>query len=250
VNLTIANISTKIADADLQAAVAAIGQQVTQHFQPEWGIGATLTGKAVTVEGGKAPVQQDADAIIYLGDSSEDPTTGVDNALGYHSANNSSIPYGFIYLDICAEYNEVWTCTLSHEVLELLGDPDAALTVSGPAPNGAAGTVYYDLEVSDPTQGDTYQIGNITVSNFVGRNYFAMTGGSGNTNYLNLPLTAFGVRPGGYYQYEDGVGSHQVQGEKVTARMLAAKRRMKAVRRNARRDERLARRRVQTAPQR
>jgi hypothetical protein len=234
VNLTIANISKTITPAQLQAVVDALSKQVDDHFTPEWGIGATLTGTAVNLKH-KAPIQGQHDAIIYVGDSHQDPTTGVENALGYHAVNYKDIPYGFVYLDITQEYGEVWTTTLSHEVLELLADPDAMLTVTGPAPNGGAGTVNYDLEVCDPTQGDSYQIDAIEVSNFVGRHYFELSGGTGNTNYLQLPLDPLGVRPGGYFQYEDGTGAHQIQGEKVSERMLAAKALLKAARRNARR---------------
>ena len=237
-NLTIANVSATITDAELQAAVAAIGKQVTENFQPEWRIGAALKSVAIPLKGKKAPVQKDADAVIYVGDSSEDPTTGVSNALGYHSANNKKIPYGFIYLDICKQAGEVWTCTLSHEVLELLGDPDAAMTVTGPAPKGK-GTVYYDLEVCDPTQGDSYSIDNVVVSNFVGKKYFGLSGGTGNTNFLKLPLKAFGVRPGGYLQYEKGGRAHQIFGKQVTTTQKKAKKKMAPIRRNARREARL-----------
>jgi hypothetical protein len=233
--LTVANISTAIGSADFQAAIAAIGRQVNEDFAPEWGISANVRGTAVSLKNRKAPIQGNHDAIIYVGDSSQDPTTGVEGALGYHSANHSGIPYGFVYLDITDEFGENWTTTLSHEVLELLGDPTAAMTVSGPAPNGPGGSVHYDLEVCDPTQGDSYDIDSIIVSNFVGKSYFELTGGSGDTNFLKLDLAAFGVRPGGYFQYEDFRGTHQVQGERVTERMLAAKRLMKTGRRNERR---------------
>jgi hypothetical protein len=231
--LTIANISTRIGAAVFQDAVAALGRQVTEHFQPEWGVTAQIQGTTASLQDPTAPIQ--GDAIIYLGDSSQDPTTGIDNALGYHSVNYDNIPYGFVYLDICEEYGEVWTVTLSHEVLELLGDPDAAMTVTGPAPDGAPGYVYYDLEVADPTQGDSYTIDTTAVSNFVGRRYFNLTGGTGRTNYLDLPLDPFAVRPKGYFQYEDGTGAHQIFGERVTERQVAAKRRMKDGRRNERR---------------
>jgi len=119
-NITIANLSKQIFEADFKATVAAIGRQVTEHFQPEWGTGATLTGVWVPLVGKKAPIQKGADEVIYLGDSSVDPTTGVKDADGYHSANNKGMPYGFVYLDICAQAKEAWSFTLSHEVLELL----------------------------------------------------------------------------------------------------------------------------------
>ncbi len=237
--LTIANISTQIKAPDLKTAVDAIGRQVAEHFQPEWGVTANLNATSASIKNRNVKMQGKHDAIIYLGDSSQDPTTGVNGALGYHSTNYGNLPYGFVYLDICAEYKESWTCTLSHEVLELLADPDAAMTVNGPAPKAVGGNVYYDLEVCDPTQGDSYSIDNINVSNFVGRSYFGLTGGSGNSNYLDLPLEPFGVRPGGYFQYEDGSGSHQVQGKDVTQRQLAAKRSMGLARRNERRIQRL-----------
>jgi hypothetical protein len=237
-NLTVANISTKVGGAEFQAAIAAIARQVSEHFQPEWGIAAKLTGTALSLTDSKAPIEGDHDAIIYLGDSVQDPTTGVDDVLGYHFANHGNTPYGFVYLDICAEYGEPWSCTLSHEVLEVLGDPSATHTVTGPPPAGMQGNAAYNLEVCDPTQGDSYTIDAVVVSNFVGRSYFEMPGGSGRSNYLDLPLLPFGVRPKGYFQFETGGTVQQVQGAEVTPRQLAAKAKMGRGRRNWRRKER------------
>lgn len=238
-NLTVANVSTKVEQSAFQAAVDAIAKQVAEHFHPEWSINADLKAIRLPLGNRKAPIQKGADAVIYLGDSSEDPTIGVSGAYGYHAANNKKVPYGFVYLDICAQSGDQWTVTLSHEVLELLGDPDAAMTVTGPPPKGASGTVYYDLEVCDPTQGDNYKIDDVLVSNFVGKSYFGLSGGGGKTNYLGLPLRPFGVRPGGYFQYEKGGRGHQVWGRDVTNAQKKAKEKMKKVRRNARRLQKL-----------
>jgi hypothetical protein len=108
--LTIANLSTKVTGAELRAAVAAIGRQVREHFQPEWGVTATLKVIRLPLGRKKAPVEKDTDAVIYFGDSSNDPDTGVDDAEGYHSSNNKDIPYGFVYLDICAKAKDAWSC--------------------------------------------------------------------------------------------------------------------------------------------
>ena len=236
-HLTIANISKKVSAAEFREAVAAIRRQVNDDFGPEWNVTATLRGTAVSLAA-DAPIQGHHDAILYLGDSSQDPTTGVTGALGYHSRNHAKVPYGFVYLDICAEYGEAWTTTLSHETLELLADPTAMLTVGGPAPKGK-GSAYYDLEVCDPTQGDSYKIEGVAVSNFVGRHYFNLSGGSGQTNFLELQLAPLGVRPHGYFQYEDKAGVHQIEGAEVTEKHKAARALMKLGRRNARRAERL-----------
>lgn len=238
--LTIANVSTQVPQARFDTVAAAIQKQVTKDFHPEWGAHATLKTIALSLDHKKAPVQKDADAILYLGDSSEDRTLGVDGAEGYHSTNNKGIPYGFIYLDICKAEETPWTVALSHEVLELLGDPDVLLTVSGPAPKGVkAKTVYYDLELCDPTEGDFYKIDGVQVSNFVGRRYFGFSGGSGKTNHLGLSLRSLAVRPGGYLQYEEGSRAHVIWGPDVTEAQKAAKKKTRKVRRNGRRSGRM-----------
>jgi hypothetical protein len=237
-NLVIANLTTTIDDDTFAAAVAAIGLQASQDFQPEWGAAANISGTRLALGGGRAAIDAATGAVVYVGESSNDPTTGTAGVFGYHSDNLGQIPYAFVYLDVCTQYNEVWTCTLSHEVLELLADPTAVLSVSGPAPAsaGAPGqTVSYGLEVCDPTQSDTYQVDDVTVSNFVTKAYFGMVGGAAATNHLGLPLAPFGVRPHGYVQYEDSGGPHQINGERVDARRLAARAMLAQHRRNARR---------------
>jgi hypothetical protein len=235
--LTIANISKSITAAEFRNAVRAIRRQVDEDFGPEWNVTAALRATALNISA-QARLDGKHDAILYVGDSSQDPTTGVEGALGYHAENHENTPYGFVYLDICGEFAESWTSCLSHETLELLADPTAALTVTGPSPKGH-GSVYYDLEVCDPTQGDSYQIDGVEVSNFVGRAWFRLAGGSGQTNFLELPLKPLGVRARGYFQYEDGSHVYQVKGENVTARAFAARERLEKVRRNARRAARL-----------
>lgn len=237
--LTVANLSTAVDDSTFAAGVAAIGVQVNRDFQPLWGTGATLTASRMALSGPQANVDGAADAIIYVGDSSSDPTTGVSGAYGYHSLNYGELPYAFIYLDVCAQYGEAWTSTLSHEVLEMLVDPTTVLTVNGPAPPGVGTpgqTVRYDLEVCDPTQGDGYKVNNVTVSNFVTKAYFGMAGATAATNFLSLALAPFGVRPGGYLQYEDSAGTHQINGSKVDAHRKAARAVLAGYRRNGRRE--------------
>ena len=238
-NLMVVNLSTAIDDPTFSTTVAAIGVQVSRDFQPAWGSNATLSASRVALNGAQANINAAVDAVIYVGDSSNDPTTGVAGAFGYHSTNYGELPYAFIYLDVCAQYGEAWSCTLSHEILELLADPTTVLTAVGPAP-AAAGAgpdqiVRYDLEVCDPTQGDSYRINNVTVSNFVTKAYFGMATESPATNFLNLALAPFDVRPGGYVQYEDSGGTHQINGAKVDAHRLAARAILAGYRRNARR---------------
>src|SRR5438094_269131 len=89
------------------------------------------------------------------------------------------------------------------------------------------------------TQADSYQMDGIAVSNFVTPGYFGLTGGSPTTNFQKLDLKPFGVRPGGYFQFEDGNHVFQVNGERVKAEIAEreeARKRMALGRRNTRRD--------------
>jgi hypothetical protein len=244
-NLVIANLSTTIDDAAFATAVAAIAEQVSRDFLPEWGVGAALSPTRLALVDGEANIDAATDAILYVGDNSTDPTLGQSGVYGYHSRNAGGIPYAFVYLDVCAQYGEAWSCTLSHEVLEMLADPTLVKSVTGPAPTGVGApgqTVAYDLEVCDPTQGDTYVVNAVTVSNFVNKAYYALPGGSSSTNHLNLALPAFGVRPKGYVQYDDSAGAHQVNGVSVDAQRLAARAMLAGHRRNARRAAAIAQR--------
>jgi hypothetical protein len=62
------------------------------------------------------------DAIIYVLDSATS-----NDALGFHTRNLSGIPYGLVYLDLCKELGDNSSTTLSHEALELIGDPQCNL---------------------------------------------------------------------------------------------------------------------------
>lgn len=236
--ITIANLSASIDDQTLQKAIADIATQVSGDFQPEWGAGATLQQTRLQIGAGQAPIGIPSEAVIYLGEKSDDPTTGTQGVFGYHDTNYQHIPYGFVYLDVCDLYDEAWSHTLSHEVLEMLADPTAVLSVSGPAPNGGAGDVHYSLEICDPTRGDGYLVGSTMVSNFVTKAYYGMAGGAAKTNHLNLALAPFGVRPMGNLQYQDGTGSHAIDGNRVDGKILAARKKYAGHRRVERRSAR------------
>ncbi len=134
--LTVVNIGKRVAASEFQQAIDAANHQLLHHFTPEWSIAATVRGLASDIGKDKAPIEGNNDIIIYFGDSSQDPTTGVDNALGYHYFNHASVPYGFVYLDICEQAHESWSVTLTHEIMELLVDPTCATVQVGPDPKG------------------------------------------------------------------------------------------------------------------
>lgn len=240
--LIVANLSAQVSDAELARVLAAIGKQIWQHFEPEWKVGAILSGTRFALQGPQVAIDVATDTIIYLGDKSQDPYSGIAQVYGYHDRTHgaTTVPYGFVYQDVCEAKGETWSIALSHEVLELLADPSATTKVSGPDPRvGYQGlNVDFEKEVCDPTQSDTYKIDGVPVVNFVTKAYFREPGGAPRTNHLGLPLPPFGLRPGGYYQFEDDSGPQVLSSPPDGPTQMAARALMGPYRRNARRASR------------
>jgi len=192
----------EIADEDVQSTIRVLNYQIEEDFEPYWSLGARLRLEGRST---KAPTKNNladmrGDAVLYLWDGSN-----VDDALGYHDANNRGIPYGFVFTKLSKALGENWTVTFSHEALELIGDPEANLLVQGPHPDDPKKTVFHWYEMCDAVQADTYTIDGIEVSNFVLPLYF--TGGDelgsrndflGRADKKGKTLQSFDVNPGGY----------------------------------------------------
>jgi hypothetical protein len=202
--ISIANISKKVDKAEFAASVHVVARQVTHDFAPLWGMDAEVRGLAIDPNAKPKPELSLSDVIVYVGELDDDPQKVAD-AVGYHNLNNRGIPYGFVFTDVAAKMGEPWSTTLSHEVLELLADPDVNLLVVGPHPKQPNAVALRTYEVCDPVQSDSYDIDGIAVSNFVTPLYFARlpSPNTVRTNYLKQELDRFGVRPGGYFSYFD-----------------------------------------------
>lgn len=211
--ISVINFSKKKTDFEVQGVLRAINRQLLEDFEPYW----HRTGE-LRLEGGvgRKPKPEKAsemrgDAILYLQDE-----VGDVDALGYHDINLRGIPYGFVFLDLCAEMDEEWTVTLSHEALELVMDPEANLLAQGPHPDDPSRQVYHWYEMCDAVQDQSYSIDGVSVSNFVLPLYFTEGNEKGSRNdfmgVLNrgAGVTSFGVAPGGYVGYFDPeTGDHE-----------------------------------------
>ncbi len=196
----------KLSDEQVQDAVRAINRQIEEDFTPYWSLGAQLRLEGKT---GKKPNKDSladmrGDAVLYLWDGVD-----VDGALGYHDQNHAGVPYGFVFTDLAKKLGESWTVTLSHEALELIGDPEVNLLVAGPHPKEPSRTVFHWYEMCDAVQAETYQIDGVEVSNFVLPLYFTTANELGSRNdflgraYGGKTLPSFGINPGGYVGFFD-----------------------------------------------
>ena len=238
--VSIVNRTGSITDADVQRAVRAINRQLAEDFEPHWQFGARLRLDAA----GERPARHDGaallkrlpdrrgDAVVYLVDHAT-----VADAEGYHDRNGGDVPCGFVFLETCKECGDPWTMALSHEVLELVGDPMNNLTVQGPHPHDHRCMVFHTFEVCDPVQSESYEIDGVIVSNFVLPGWYTKGDAAGVRNDFlgrRTPgevLPSFAMAPGGYLCFWDPrrEGDHwhslMTEGDEVAAQRLAAKRR-------------------------
>ena len=228
----------QVTDEQLQSAIRAINRQISEDFDPYWSLGAELR-----LEGrsGQKPQKQSiadmrGDAVIYIWDKADVP-----GALGYHEANNRGIPYGFVFTELSQAVGESWTVTLSHEALELIGDPEVNLLVQGPHPADPTKYVFHWYEMCDAVQAETYKIEEIEVSNFLLPLYFTGSEEIGGRNDFlgrisnGKTLRSFSVNPGGYIGFfNPATGEHEtysIKGDSVAAKRLEIKNRAKGARR-------------------
>jgi len=240
INLTKGEIS----DDDLQRAIRAVNRQIAEDFLPYWGFGARLRleGRAGHTRTELQLADMRGEAILYV----RGPVK-VKDTEGYHDRYFSGIPYGVVYLDLSKQLNEDWTVTLSHEALELVGDPEANLVVQGPHPT-ARRKVFHWFEMCDAVQNESYVIDRIKVSNFVLPLYFTSGNERGGRNdFLGTitkgkTLRSFSTNPGGYIGFFDplaGKGGDDTtwsrEDDKRAEERLATKLRLKVGRGNLRR---------------
>ena len=204
--ISLINRSKTVRDEEVQSVIRAINRQISQDFEPYWSFGATLRLEGPVGEHPSTRTLGDmrGDAVLYLLDGSN-----ALDATGWHLANYKDIPYGFVFLGLCEKIMEAWSITLSHETLELIGDPMANLLVEGNHPFDRRRRVFHLFEMCDAVQAESYAIDAVAVSNFVLPSYFSLGEQDGRRNdflgraYDGKTLRSFGMNPGGYLNVFD-----------------------------------------------
>ena len=187
--IAIMNRSTVLQDGAVAAIVPALQTQVNRDFGPVWGCDADL---GFVPSGAMPPAG--AWWLVVLDNSDQA------GALGYHDLTSEGLPLGKIFAGTDLAYGYRWTITTSHELLEMLADPDINLTVFV-QPNAISGLLYMH-EVCDACEADQYgyAIDGVQVSDFVFPAWFESfrTNGSVVFDQGNLITQPFQLLPGGY----------------------------------------------------
>ena len=198
IQVSILNRSTVLTDNQVQAVVPALQIQVHRDFAPPWGTDADLT----FVPKSKKPDPKSWWVVIL--DNSDQA-----GALGYHDLTTTGLPLGKVFAATDKQYGSQWTVTASHELLEMLGDPEINLTVFVQNSNTAGRLYAYETADACEADSDAYQINGVLVSDFVYPAWFESSiKQAGPLDYRKLIKKPFELRPGGYISYFDvGTGS-------------------------------------------
>lgn len=187
IKIAVLNQFTGLSNQDVAKLTNALQKQVSGDFAPVWGIDADLE----FYPNGNPPA--DAWQLIILDNSDQA------NALGYHDVTAEGLPLGKVFAGSDMRAGTKWSVTASHELLEMLGDPDINLTVFVENNNGTG--VLYAYENCDACEADQYgyDIDGYTVSDFVYPSWFQSFRPAGtqfdHANHITQP---FQLLPGGY----------------------------------------------------
>ncbi len=210
IKIAVINASNACTDEEVKAVVPALQKQVSGDFGPVWGVDAELT---FVPKGSTPPSDSWWLAILDNSDQAD--------AAGYHELTDQGMPLGKVFAgtDKQADPPIQWTVTASHELLEMLADPLAELTVFV-QPN-AREAVLYMYEVCDACEADEfgYKIDDTLVSDFVYPAWFETFRKEGSTkfdhgNHLTKPVPE--LLPGGYIGLNElvsGIGWDQISKE-------------------------------------
>lgn len=210
--LEVANRSTVLKDADVQAFAEAFAVQANEHYGPLWNDAASPVAYTVKFVGLKDKHDPANWWLAFLDDSDQA------SALGYHDVTNAGLPLGKAFAKTAMAAGDSWTVTGSHEGLEMLGDPSCqALSPAIVAPaawKAGSAPVQVIFENADAVEDDKlgYTIDGLLMSDFVTRAWFNPAAPAGTKfDYRGFVVKPLEILPGGYISYQDHAGNwHQV----------------------------------------
>jgi hypothetical protein len=193
VKIALINDSTVLSDDDIRKVIPSFNTQLGRDFGPAWGVEAHIRfiGKNQKIPRGYwwVVILDDADGAGYL---------------GYHDITEEGMPLGKVFAKTDLDYGYNWTITATHEILEMLADPDINLVAF--VEEGEFAGKLFAYEVCDPCEADEfgYDINGVKVSDFVTPAYFEyFRKDTQGFDYLNKITKPFELLPGGYISVYD-----------------------------------------------
>jgi hypothetical protein len=204
-HIALVSLTKEVALAQLAPVSAAIQKQISRDFGPMWNVEATVD----------AFDKLDDVPVGYWHVLLQDELPN--GAAGLHKRDDNKQPFALVAL------TNNWPVFMSHEVLEMLVDPQGTLTRAGNSLKTGQGRVEYLIEVCDPCQASkfAYSVNSVLVSDFYTPNYFDPVKSSGvRYSFSGQVHGPREVLDGGYLSWFDPKTRHlfqlQVDGKKAT----------------------------------
>jgi hypothetical protein len=189
--IAVINESTVATDAEIESYLPALQTQITRDFGPTWGEGTTLQFFAKT-----DPAANNHWQVVVLDNADQA------GALGYHDVTANDLPLSKVFAATDKQYNQSLSVTMSHEILEMLGDPhiNMTATVEDSAGNIARVIAY---EACDAVEADAlgYEIDGVLVSDFMLPSWFDQNSKATKFDFAGHCTAPLQVLPGGYIGY-------------------------------------------------
>ena len=196
-----------VAQAEVDAFVAGAAAWVTGKLAQFWPEVAGTTLRAATPT---APPNDDEAQLVIA------PNTTLANSLGYHDWTGSGQPTGIVEMDACRTYNQPWTIPGTHEIGEMLINPQLADYTY-------VGSFAYPKEICDPVTSDRMDINGFLAANAVTPAWFnQMAGADSQFDLLgNVHAPIPQIPKGGWVEWWDGSGWQNAWGSEITPDMMA-----------------------------
>jgi hypothetical protein len=187
VRIAVVNRSSLVDAGEMSRLANALSKQLAEDYSPIWGLEAEIRISP------PSPIPPSDWQLVILDDSDQA------NALGYHELTKSGAPLGKIFVRSVQQSGGEWSVATSHELLEMMADPDINLAAEGYDPENPGSPAFFAYENCDPVEGDTYRIGAVAVSDFVYPAFFELNPPPHSRfDRLGLLGKPFTLRPGGY----------------------------------------------------
>jgi hypothetical protein len=197
--IDVTNFSSAAANTDIQKWVDAIKIQCDHDVAPIWGH--TVNFNAVS--SGNIPVAGNWQCGFF-----DDSTQA--GVLGWHDVGPNNEPLIKIFVKEAMKFGENPSVTLSHEVIECIGDANANTTVKGQDPSGKPCLLFQEL--CDAVESSLYDINGVKVSDFLFPNWFNELPKTNEMDFLKVVPKQFQLAAGGYEEvsYDNGATWSQI----------------------------------------
>jgi hypothetical protein len=180
--------------------VKSLEEQIVKDVAPIWGVSANLTFLSK-----ESKIPSDTWVLYIL---KETDTVG---ALGYHELGDNGLPIAKVFAASAKQAGSSWTVTASHEIINMLINPRANLSVfvDVDAKSKLAGHLYaYEPASPCESEKDGYLVNGTLVSDFVYPDWFEPSAKKADTK---LDKTGRALKPlevcaGGYVLVYDITG--------------------------------------------